>query len=126
MVTLVTVVHVLAAVFLILIVLLQSGKGASLGASFGGASQTVFGASGATSFLTKLTAASAIIFMITSLTLAYFSTRSESSLARAAKSAPAASQPVEPGMTPAAPAAAVPAPQAPAPEAPKPEPEQKK
>ena len=43
MVTLITVIHVLAAIFLVLIVLLQSGKGASLGAAFGGSSQTVFG-----------------------------------------------------------------------------------
>jgi preprotein translocase subunit SecG len=100
MVTLITVLHVLAAIFLILIVLLQSGKGASLGAAFGGASQTVFGATGATSFLTKLTAASAIIFMVTSLTLAYFSTRSESSLARAAKNLPAVTQPVNTEISP--------------------------
>ena len=80
MVTLITVLHVVAAIFLVLIVLLQSGKGASLGASFGGASQTVFGASGAGNFLTKLTAISAIVFMCTSLTLAYFSTHTASSL----------------------------------------------
>jgi len=85
MVTLVTVIHVFAAIFLILIVLLQTGKGSGMGASFGGSSQTVFGAGGATSFLTKLTAASAVIFMVTSLTLAYFSTRAESSLERATK-----------------------------------------
>lgn len=85
MVTLITVIHVIAAIFLILVVLLQSGKGASMGASFGGASQTVFGASGAGGFLTKLTAASAIIFMCTSLTLAYMSSRSESTLERAMK-----------------------------------------
>ena len=85
MVTLITVIHVIAAIFLILVVLLQSGKGASMGASFGGASQTVFGASGAGNFLTKLTAVSAVLFMCTSLTLAYFSTRSESAIERAMK-----------------------------------------
>jgi len=63
--------HVLAAVFLIMVVLLQSGKGAAMGAVFGsGSSQTMFGSSGAGNFLTKLTTAAAIIFMVTSLTLA--------------------------------------------------------
>jgi preprotein translocase subunit SecG len=85
MVTLITVVHVIAAVFLILVVLLQSGKGASMGAAFGGASQTVFGASGAGGFLSKLTVGCAVGFMVTSLLLAYFSTHSGSSLENAAK-----------------------------------------
>ena len=65
-------VHVAVCIALILIVLLQQGKGASMGAAFGGSSQTVFGSSGATSFLQKLTTASAIIFMVTSLSLAFF------------------------------------------------------
>jgi len=57
---------------LIFIVLLQQGKGADMGAAFGGgSSQTVFGSRGATSFLHKVTVASAIIFMLTSLTLAF-------------------------------------------------------
>jgi preprotein translocase subunit SecG len=85
MVTLITAIHVIAAIFLILVVLLQSGKGASMGASFGGASQTVFGATGAGGFLSKLTVGCAVTFMITSLLLAYSSTRSESSLERAMK-----------------------------------------
>lgn len=85
MVTLITVIHVMAAVFLILVVLLQSGKGASMGAAFGGASQTVFGASGAGGFLSKLTVGCAVGFMVTSLLLAYFSTHSGSSLEKAAK-----------------------------------------
>ena len=63
--------HLLVCVALILIVLLQQGKGANMGAAFGGSSQTVFGSTGATSFLQKLTTASAIIFMITSLSLAF-------------------------------------------------------
>lgn len=63
--------HVLVCVALILIVLLQRGKGANMGAAFGGSSQTVFGSSGATSFLHKVTAAAAIIFMLTSLFLAF-------------------------------------------------------
>lgn len=62
--------HVLVAVILILMVLLQKGKGADIGAAFGGASQTVFGPRGAQSFLSKLTAGSAILFMLTSFGLA--------------------------------------------------------
>jgi preprotein translocase subunit SecG len=62
--------HVTVCLALILIVLLQRGKGADMGAAFGGSSQTVFGSAGATSFLHKITAAAAIIFMLTSLGLA--------------------------------------------------------
>jgi len=67
----VPVVHVIACVFLIIVVLLQTGKGADMGAVFGGGgSQTLFGATGAGNLLTKLTTAMAITFMITSLLLA--------------------------------------------------------
>jgi preprotein translocase subunit SecG len=69
------VIHVIVAVALILIVLLQAGKGAGIGAAFGGASQTVFGPRGPGSFLGKLTTAAAGIFMITSLVLAIFSSQ---------------------------------------------------
>lgn len=66
--------HITVCILLILIVLLQSGKGAEMGVSLGGgAGQTLFGASGPTTLLTKITTATAIIFMVTSLTLAYFS-----------------------------------------------------
>ena len=69
------VVHVFVCVALIMIVLLQTGKGADMGAAFGGGgSQTLFGASGASTFLSKATTAAAIIFMLTSLILAYVST----------------------------------------------------
>ncbi|MFH1350270.1 MAG: preprotein translocase subunit SecG [Pseudomonadota bacterium] len=64
-------IHVSVCIALILIVLLQRGKGSDMGAAFGGSSQTVFGTAGATSFLHKLTAAAAIIFMLTSLGLAF-------------------------------------------------------
>ncbi len=71
-----TVVHVLACLFLIVIVLLQTGKGAEMGAVFGGgSSSTVFGSSGAGNFLTRLTTGVAILFMVTSLSLTYFSSR---------------------------------------------------
>jgi preprotein translocase subunit SecG len=69
------VLHVVVAVALILIVLLQAGKGAGIGAAFGGASQTVFGPRGPGNFLSKLTTAAAGIFMITSLVLAIFSSQ---------------------------------------------------
>ncbi|MGC8926481.1 MAG: preprotein translocase subunit SecG [Myxococcota bacterium] len=82
MVTLITIVHVLVGIFLILVVLLQGGKGAGLGAAFGGSSQTVFGASGATSFLAKMTAIAAALFVITSISLSYFSSKSDSALAK--------------------------------------------
>lgn len=72
----VTVIHIIACLFLIGVVLLQQGKGADMGAVFGGSSQTVFGSSGAGNFLTRLTTATAVIFMLTSLTLAYTSARS--------------------------------------------------
>lgn len=65
-------IHLVVCFALIIIVLLQSGKGASMGAMFGGAgNQTLFGNTGASTFLTKATTAAAVIFMLTSLTLAY-------------------------------------------------------
>ena len=77
---LITVVHVLAAFSLILTVLLQAGKGAAMGSGLGGgSSQTMFGSSGAGNFLTKLTTGIAILFMVTSLTLATFSNKKKSS-----------------------------------------------
>lgn len=63
--------HVLACLALILIVLLQTGRGAEMGAAFGGASQTLFGGGGGSSFLSKLTTGAAVVFMITCLTLTY-------------------------------------------------------
>ena len=68
------VVHVVVCVALIMIVLLQTGKGADMGAAFGGgASQTLFGSTGASTFLSKATTVAAIVFMLTSLALAYVS-----------------------------------------------------
>lgn len=71
----ITVVHVIMCLILIAIVLLQTGKGASMGAAFGGATNTLFGAAGPASFLNKLTTIAAIVFMITSFTLAVVSSR---------------------------------------------------
>jgi preprotein translocase subunit SecG len=73
--TVLVVLHVIVCFFLIAVVLLQRGKGAEMGAVFGGgASSTVFGSRGAGNFLTKLTTGSAIVFMCTSLTLSYLAT----------------------------------------------------
>jgi len=69
--------HILMAFALVIIVLLQTGKGASIGAAFGGASQTLFGPRGAATFLNKLTTVAAIVFMLTSLGLAMSSSRKE-------------------------------------------------
>ena len=68
-------VHVVLCVFLIAVVLLQTGKGADMGAVFGGGSQTLFGSGGAGNFLTRLTTGMAIGFMVTALILTYGSTR---------------------------------------------------
>jgi len=69
----VTILHVIVCVFLIAVVLLQRGKGAQIGAVFGGgAGSTLFGSRGAGNFLTKLTAIAATVFMVTSLSLSYF------------------------------------------------------
>lgn len=71
--TIVIVVHIIVAIAIIGLVLLQQGKGADAGASFGsGASQTVFGASGSGNFLTRATTIAATMFFLTSLTLAIF------------------------------------------------------
>jgi preprotein translocase subunit SecG len=78
MVIFLTIVHVIMCLILIGIVLLQTGKGASMGAAFGGGSNTLFGAAGPASFLNKLTTVAAVVFMITSFTLAIVSSRQTS------------------------------------------------
>lgn len=70
----------MVCLFLIAVVLLQSGKGAEIGAAFGGSSQTLFGSRGAATFLSKMTTVAAVVFMITSLTLAVVTTRGASVL----------------------------------------------
>ncbi len=69
----VTIIHIIACVGLMLVVLMQAGKGAGMGAAFGGSSQTVFGSSGATTFLGKVTTIVAIVFVLTSLGITIFS-----------------------------------------------------
>jgi preprotein translocase subunit SecG len=70
----VTIVHILTCALLIGVVLLQQGKGADMGAVFGGgSSSTIFGSGGAGNFLTRLTTGLAVVFMVTSLVLTYSS-----------------------------------------------------
>jgi preprotein translocase subunit SecG len=98
--------HIFVSISMIGIVLLQSGKGAEMGASFGaGGSQTVFGASGGNTFMNRLTTAAAVLFMLTSLTLAHLSSTGSSSSIMPTKSAPAApaQMPASAPATPAAP-----------------------
>ncbi len=73
MYTLAVIVHVIVCFLMIGAILLQAGKGAEIGAAFGGSSQTVFGSRGPGTFLSKVTVAAAIIFMLTSLGLAVLS-----------------------------------------------------
>jgi len=98
-----TIVHVLACFAIIGIVLLQSGKGADIGSAFGGAgSQAVFGSMGTPTLLGKITTGIAIVFTITSFTLAILGGERGSSVVRevapppAAAPAPAGSAPTEP------------------------------
>ena len=109
-------VHIVLALMIIALVLLQRGKGAEAGAGFGsGASGTVFGARGTSTLFSKLTAVFAAFFFVTSLTLAYLGTRSVGEpagvLERAAQAAtPPATAPVTTPAAPAAPTTAPPAP----------------
>src|ERR1700712_2317028 len=89
MYTFLSILYVLVCVFLILVVLLQPGRGGVGGAFGGGGSQTVFGGSGAGNFLTKLTSISAALFMMLSATLAYMSSSSDKSLEAASQAAKA-------------------------------------
>jgi preprotein translocase subunit SecG len=124
--------HITVCFALIIVVLLQSGKGAEMGASFGASgSQSVFGAGGGNTFMSKLTTSAAIIFMLTSLSLAFISGKSGGSSimssAPKAKPAPMGGMPAQkPAGPAAAPAAAPTAPAAPAAVPGQPAPEQKK
>lgn len=101
-------IHVVVSAILIGMVLLQKGKGADIGAAFGGASQTVFGPRGAQSFLAKLTTGAAVLFMLTALGLAIISSQ-RSSVMEGVKPqqqetspyVPLGQPPVQPGPAPA-------------------------
>ncbi|MGH8492808.1 MAG: preprotein translocase subunit SecG [Moraxellaceae bacterium] len=114
--------HVLFAIAMIGFILLQQGKGAEMGASFGaGASQTVFGAAGSAGFLTKATAVLAALFFVTSLGLAIYAKKNAQGFglvpevsAEHADAKPAGDVPVVPATSAAAPAASGDVPAAPA------------
>jgi preprotein translocase subunit SecG len=104
MVILLTIVHIAVCLFLIIVVLLQSGKSGDIAAAFGGmGSQTAFGPRGAATVLSRATTWSAIIFMVTSITLSVYASRRgvANSVLQGVKAAPTKSQPVKPATPPA-------------------------
>src|SRR4030088_125164 len=106
MVILITLVHIAVCLFLIIVVLLQSGKSGDIAAAFGGmGSQTAFGPRGAATVLSKATTWSAIIFMVTSITLSVFASRRSgpASVLSGVKDSKTTSQPAKPAPAPAAP-----------------------
>lgn len=105
MLILVTLIHIAVCLFLIIVVLLQSGKSGDIAAAFGGqGSQTAFGPRGAATVLSKATTWSAVIFMVTSITLSVVASRRSgpTSVLQGIKGSPAKSAPANPGQ-PAAP-----------------------
>ena len=99
MVPLITIIHVLVCLFLITVVLLQSGKSGDIAAAFGGmGSQTAFGPRGAATVLTRATTWCAIIFMVTSITLSVVASRKSgpASVLQGYKSSQSTSQPAKP------------------------------
>ncbi len=122
--TLLLITHIFVSVVLILVVLLQAGRGGGVGAGLGGASQQIFGGRGASSFLAKVTTACAVVFFLTSLTLSFLSSRDRSVVQRALDKKADVVAPAPSAETPAADSAPAAAPEAaPEPEAaPAPEP----
>ena len=104
MLTLITVIHVFVCLFLIIVVLLQSGKSGDIAAAFGGmGSQTAFGPRGSATVLSKATTWSTVIFMLTSITLSIMASRGGSgsnSVLQGLKPASSNSQPAAPAKTP--------------------------
>ena len=99
MVILITIIHVIVCFFMIIVVLLQSGKSGDIAAAFGGmGSQTAFGPRGAATALTKATTWSAVIFIITSITLSVYASRHSgpSSVLQGVKASQSKSQPAKP------------------------------
>jgi preprotein translocase subunit SecG len=92
MYTFLSILYVFVCLFLILVVLLQSGKGGGLGSAFGGSSTQIFGGAGAGNLLTRLTAVSAFLFMTLSVALAFYSTSGEQALDRAIREQAAAQE----------------------------------
>ena len=89
MVTILTIIHILVCVFLVSIVLLQHGKGADIGATFGGGGESLFGTEGPVPIMNKITTGVAVLFMVTSISLAYISAHSTTSSVMGGYSAPA-------------------------------------
>jgi len=115
---LIIIIHLFVCFSLIGIVLLQTGKGASMGAMFGGAgNQTLFGNTGASTFLGKITTVAAVVFMVTSLSLAYISKSGDKSVVEEFQP-PAAEQSLPADQVPAAPGGEQAAPDEQAPAAP--------
>lgn len=114
--TLVLVIHILAAAGIVVLVLLQHGKGADMGAAFGsGSAGSLFGSAGAANFLSRTTAVLAAVFFLTSMGLTYFSMPSKSGGVTQQLEIPAVPQgAAPPAQKPAAPASSAPAPAAPA------------
>jgi preprotein translocase subunit SecG len=117
----VLILHILVCIFLVIVVLLQSGKAADLAGAFGGmGSQTAFGPRGSATLLSKATTVSFIIFIVTSMSLSILATRTAglgTSVLEENRPAPAKTAPARPAA-PAQQAPAAPAPQAPTPQAP--------
>ena len=96
MIVFLVILHVIISVFLILVVLVQQGKGADLAGAFGGGgSQTAFGARGATTLLHKLTTTFFVLFVMTSMALAVLQARPRGSVMSGSKAAPTAPAPVK-------------------------------
>ena len=89
MTTILTIIHILVCIFLVSIVLLQHGKGADVGATFGGGGQSLFGTEGPVPIMNKITTAVAVIFMVTSISLAYLSAHKTTSSVMGGYSVPA-------------------------------------
>lgn len=117
MATLITAIHLFACFLLVVVVLVQSGKGADISATFGGSSQTVFGSSGGANFFTRFTAGVAVVFMITSITLTMMGHQGRKSVFDRAGSAPAGASQTSGATQPATPAVPAQQPAAPAGEA---------
>lgn len=104
MYTLLVIIHVIVCTLMIGAILLQSGKGAEIGAAFGGSSQTVFGSRGPANFLSKFTVVTAFVFMLTSLTLAILAKdRTFSSTVIDLNKKPVPTAPAPQGSAPASP-----------------------
>ena len=106
LITLITIVHIIVCFFIIVVVLLQSGKSGDISAAFGGqGSQTAFGPRGAASALSKATTWSAVAFMVTSITLSVYASKhgGPAYVLQNLKSQPAKTQPAAPAQKPANP-----------------------